>query len=229
MLSWCEARTHPESERLLELLFPVSSCKNPILEKHSFCCLCYHSYYSGQALQNGLQEVFVNLVGTMWCRQHHWFLRPPNVFALKICFQLWLVLLDFVLRPCVRMCKPWTRMKVWAAACCVDMISLGRSKEGLLLLRGAVLSPSSRIPSCSLVQAAVLGRCEVKPIQNALQPPPAAFLLLISWCSAARAGAGPGEGVARSRSWSRRWQGVGTVADHRAALFSAAVLHLARL
>lgn len=40
MLScWCEARAPLESEHLLELLFPVSSCKNPILENHSFLLL----------------------------------------------------------------------------------------------------------------------------------------------------------------------------------------------
>lgn len=68
--------------------------------------------------------------------------------------------MDFVLRLSLCMCKP-SRMKVWTAVWGTGLVlkwshQAGRSKEGLLLLRGAVLCPSSRIPSCSLVPAAVL-------------------------------------------------------------------------
>lgn len=51
MCCWYKARAHLESEHLLELLFPLNSCKNPILE--TFFYVACVPYYSGQALQNG--------------------------------------------------------------------------------------------------------------------------------------------------------------------------------
>lgn len=186
---------------------------------------------SGWALQNGFcplnATILASLVGTMWCWQQNWFLRPPTIFALKLFFQLLLFLLDFALRLCVCMCKP-SRMKVWTAPGGTGVVLKWSYQAGLR--KGCYCWEELSCPLPAIFPAVPLckqqcwGCCEVKPTQNAFQLPPAPFLLLISQCSAARAGAGPGEGVARSRSWSRRWQGGGTVADHRAALFSAAAL-----
>lgn len=209
-------------EYLLEILFHVSSCKNPIIEKHSFLslvllfCMTVDELYK-MAFAHWMQLIFANVVRGTWCWQQNWFLRPPNVFALKINFQL--VLLDFVLRLCVRMCKP-SRMNVWTAAWGTGVEFEWSHQAGLR--KGCCCSEELSCPLPALFPAVPLckqqcwGGHEVKLIQNVLQLLPAMFLLLISQCNATRAGAGPGEGAARSRSWSRRWQGGATMADHRA-------------
>lgn len=209
-------------EYLLELLFHVSSCKNPIIEKHSFLslvllfCMTMDELYK-MAFAHWMQLTFANVARGTWCWQQNWFLRPPNVFALKINFQL--VLLDFVLRLRLRMCKP-SRRNVWTAAWGTGVEFEWSHQAGLR--KGCCSSEELSCPLPALFPAVPLckqqcwGGHEVKLIQNVLQLLPAVFLLLISQCNATRAGAGPGEGAARSRSWSRRWQGGATMADHRA-------------
>lgn len=173
---WCEARAHLESEHLLELLFPVSCCKNPILEKHSFLLLVLIFYFTvdelyKMAFAHWMQPIFANLVGTMWCWQQNWFVRPRDIFALKICFQPLLVLLDFVLRLCVCLCKP-SRMKAWTAAWGTGVVLKWSHQAGLR--KGCCCWEELSCPLPAIFPAVPLCKqhcwdgCEVKPIQKCI-------------------------------------------------------------